>query len=1203
VLKPNDWKKMADDYTRENKTFWIKKERVKKKASGSKSAANTDSFSPTMRQSRATLEEKKTREAVSIPFPEMVALANELMGKYPTVHAKPGKKFGGQVNGLFIPDGEGSIRLNANLFTDVDQAAKTLAHEMGHLADYIPDKTLKRGNLLGRIGSMNKFMRGVFTNPEVEAKIDTLLAKKKSLQAERKATADKKVRSILLKQIKGINTEVDALQKNAIKNKNVFAELWELSKQWRPLQREEMMVNAATGKMELVTTNITEEQAPEDYLTYRKSSRELYADALSVLLNDPAMLKQAAPTFWTKFIEQLDRKPIVKDNLFATWDLLNEPQDVILERRLSQTYKSFKEAKAKRSDILNEQKPKRPFMETLMQNHITVFDPIYKKLEKRFKDTGIVTSPKAKMRMQLEEMQMRRNESYLYIDSIIKDINTPLKKIGLTEDDLGALLMLERGLGDRKDIANPYGLQGNFSQETLDYLQTYLQKHRDISAEQFTVLQQIAKKFREYTFSKVEAAAEVGVYSQKFFNETAKPNKDTYVTYQVIEYIHENYVSAGIKHAVGTVKPIENPIVSTILKTMAVIEQVEMQKGKLAVIDELKANFPGDISDAKAIRPQGVRVGWRPEKNRTHLEYYKDGAKAAVNVDPYIAEMFNTYTPTEMHTAVKVSAAFNRLFKPLVTTYNISWGFFSNIFRDTGRTYKNLNAVLPTVGKKQGMSIFEYFYRFVRAIPEGKNFQKNNITPLLREMLANKAFSMPFTGFDTMANEAEWMKPVIKRYAALGDDPKQTSMLRKVLKPLLKAFSAIEFAGSVLESTSKIAGYQVVSKRVESGREAGFITRNYVGTPNYVDGGTQKQIDNNIFVFSNVMLQALRNDISLAKNPTTASGYWMRTFQINILPKLAMLAGAAGLFGDAIKEIYSKATEYDKTNYLIIPIGIRKNGKVTYARIPQDETGRFFAAVVWKLGSYMMGDLKKPGQIASLGAGFIPSMTPLWSIAGAWQNYVQGRNPYDEYRGRLVIDDTNWSAGGVPRLTKMVQWTIGEAGIWQFNTYDDATNTTFDVVVEHMPIINRAIKSTDYGLTEKEKQLEQQLDQDSARRILKERELLQDAIEKTRANPEQQYEVGKQLIKNVLGEKIENSTDKRRRTNLIKKYEVGLLKGSVSREMDSLIEADNNAYKLKLLELYKKTLPADEYLNLKKTAVDNKVISDELRKEYLKMGL
>src|SRR3990167_5720618 len=139
------------------------------------------------------------------------------------------------------------------------------------------------------------------------------------------------------------------------------------------------------------------------------------------------------------------------------------------------------------------------------------------------------------------------------------------------------------------------------------------------------------------------------------------------------------------------------------------------------------------------------------------------------------------------------------------------------------------------------------------------------------------------------------------------------------------------------------------------------------------------------------MIQAIRTDIEIATNPQTRSGYWYRTFVIDILPKLLMLAGVAGYFGKLVKEIFDKASEYDKTNYIVVPMGVRENGKANYLRIPQDETGRLFSAIVWKIGSYLNKDLKKPEQIAELGAGYIPSMTPIWEVGGGWMNLIQGR--------------------------------------------------------------------------------------------------------------------------------------------------------------------------------------------------------------------
>lgn len=678
------------------------------------------------------------------------------------------------------------------------------------------------------------------------------------------------------------------------------------------------------------------------------------------------------------------------------------------------------------------------------------------------------------------------------------------------------------------------------------------------------------------------------------------------MTYQVVDYIHENYVSAGTKHAVGTLKQIENPFTSSVLKTIAVTEQTEIQKGKLLVVDQLQQNFPDDISKAKAIRPKGVKVGYRKEKNMDHLELYEDGKRVAYNVDPYIKQMFDFYSPTEMHNLVKASGAFNRVFKPVVTTYNLSWGFFSNIARDTSRTYKNLSSILPTIGKKQNISMGEYLVTWFKSIPEGYRYNTGNIDGVLKEMLKNKAMSVPFTSFDPTANEESSIAPILRKYHLMPETDTKMELFRKQLfKPLIKILKGIEFAGSTLETTSKVAGYQLVRRRVEDARTAGFITRNYVGTPNYVDGGTQKQVDNNIFVFSNIMFQALRTDLELATGPTTRSGWWFKTFLMDVLPKLAMLAAIVGLFGSKVQDMMNKATEYDKTNYIVVPIAEQKNGEAVYMRIPQDETGRLIGAMVWKLGNYMNGTLKKGEQVLSLGAGYLPSVTPIFGIAGGWLNYVQGRNPYDSYRGRLVIDDTTWKAGGLPAFMKMMQWTTNELGLSQFTTYSDQTNTTLDMILQYTPIINRAIKSTDYGLKEQEAVLQQGIDKQNAQQTLKSRELLNKYIKKGKeaATANEARALRDQFVKEVLGNPPYKDAEKTKAENLKKKFTIGVVKGTMSRELDSMIDANTNDFKVSLLQLYRQTLSQERYNDLIQTGRKYKIISDDLKKTLKRQKL
>jgi hypothetical protein len=80
-----------------------------------------------------------------------------------------------------------------------------------------------------------------------------------------------------------------------------------------------------------------------------------------------------------------------------------------------------------------------------------------------------------------------------------------------------------------------------------------------------------------------------------------------------------------------------------------------------------------------------------------------------------------------------------------------------------------------------------------------------------------------------------------------------------------------------------------------------------------------------------------------------------------------------------------------------------------------------------------------------------------------------GSNPYDFFRGRNVMTDTEFKAGGWPALKKMVQWTANQTGWTRFATYDRSGKTWTEWALEVTPILNRLIKVSDYGLVEKDK--------------------------------------------------------------------------------------------------------------------------------------
>jgi hypothetical protein len=110
------------------------------------------------------------------------------------------------VLGDFRPvKGAERIRIHAALGKDIEQLSKTVAHEIGHLIDFLPDHTLKRGNLLGRLASLKKFMKHtIAADPKGLPPLtpeDRLRIKKEAKEILLKENAGKLIDEVIRKEI------------------------------------------------------------------------------------------------------------------------------------------------------------------------------------------------------------------------------------------------------------------------------------------------------------------------------------------------------------------------------------------------------------------------------------------------------------------------------------------------------------------------------------------------------------------------------------------------------------------------------------------------------------------------------------------------------------------------------------------------------------------------------------------------------------------------------------------------------------------------------------------------------------------------------------------------------------------------------------------------------------------------------------------
>jgi len=1061
----------------------------------------------------------------AIEMPELVRLSRELMGDFPTIVKKSGN-----AAGRFYAEKEGRIKLIAELFNkkgnDSSQAARVLAHEVGHLTDYLPDKNLKRGNLLGRLQTLSKFMKAEFES-------------------------------------------VDGVVKNSVVKKELLA----VTQYWTPY-------NPATVK--------------ESYRKYRESAVELYAEAVSMLFNDPAKLEAMAPTFYREFFNGLDAKPQVKRAYFELQELLAGNREELIRARMDDVEKGFQRAADLQKEFDAKKKlSDRSFFEKLRTQ---LDDANYASTKKQNKAeaNGLVLSDAENPRFALEELAMTGNDSFLFAQEV-QTLIQPLLDANVTVNDMGKFLLLSRITTGRAEIANPFGFNAENATELLNSIK------EDIGSENYKLLEKQMQGFHELVYAETLNAVKEGSYNAELHETSIKPNKDNYASFRVVDYM-QDFVPANVKAQVGTIKEIENPLITTVLKTISLQRLNALQHAKNAEISALKKEGEHIVKSQFSMNSAGQKK-FRDSGDWGRLEVLEDGKMQSYDVDPYIAEMYQKMGPSELNEVVKIVEMMgNKVFKPLYTTYNLGFALGFNPIRDFSRNWKNIKSAPGTFGDE--VHVFDLLNAYVRSLPQAVKYAKGELDDFTRSLVESKAMEAPMNDYNFDPETGGQVDELLAKYgispaAKTGGVP--MSAAKVMLKPVTQLLEGMRFIANTLEIVSKIAGAKVRIQRdpnISSGKLAHDL-RNFTGTPNWRKKGTQTKTTNAIFMFSNIFKEGYKTDSQMATQPKTRGGWWRKTVKKEIGAKLLMFLASAGVFGDDLKDFYDKQSEYDKTNYNVIPLGFTEEGKAIAIRIPSDEGGRLIGAIFWKMmNTAYKGDPEGLQQIFAFGAGQLPSVSPAINIAGVWSQYIGGQNPYDTFRGKNIIDNTTWNAGGGAALKKMVYWTVNQSGQVNLATYDTSSESGVEKAIRVTPLINRFIRITDYGIKEQAKEITEPVIQQAARDVIKEREVISEYIGDMRKRGDEKLtrKEMNQVAIDIIGHKYSNKEEKQRYDRIMKKIELRSLRGTDIR-LETLIDTRTNKEKLALFEAYKDGMSPNEYADLVRSAYKNDIISPTLLRD------
>jgi hypothetical protein len=484
---------------------------------------------------------------------------------------------------------------------DPTLAPRVLSHEIGHLVDFLEAKDLRRGNILGRIASLKKFGKGFIDKMPLE------IGKGKLTSGEQ------------------------------ITQREITQELQNVTQAWSPF----------------------DPQADPAYTKYRYSSKELYAEAISVLANNPQLLQDTAPKFYESFQAYLGRKPNVK----ATFDeLVSRGQDrgALIEGRIE----GITEMARRGSVAIEERRQRRlsdlePIKDTAMRWLIDDAHPILKTVRKQER-AGVRDATRT--RHAIEEINYISSEADSYFHENFSRVIQPAEAEGITSEDFHLYLFANRVANERKYIANPRGYTEASAQEILDALPERW------GQEKFNRVEGYLRNWwdirRREIIPDLEAS---GMFSDDVIARVKE--NERYARFNSIEHIENSLgreTASRIFHQEGMLGDTSNVFTNTILQDMSLIRAVRINEAKESVVDLLQFEAienPGVIEDASMRYSQDI-AGQVPVKSKDPkkdiLTVMRQGKPKHYYVSKSIVDHFNV-APYEATRIAQVWAGMNNV--------------------------------------------------------------------------------------------------------------------------------------------------------------------------------------------------------------------------------------------------------------------------------------------------------------------------------------------------------------------------------------------------------------------------------------------------------------------------------------------------------------------------------------------------------------
>ncbi|MBU0879881.1 hypothetical protein KKH00_03680 [Patescibacteria group bacterium] len=1148
-----------------------------------------------------------------VQMPELVGLYKELSdgAKLILKNLRP------QTQGYFKPIiNDYYIALNRKLFQlkegqteeeSIHQIAMTMSHELGHLVDFIPEQIMKRGNILGRLYSIGySFRKQIVGNPELMAKRKKIMQDISNIKGQIKKITESDIKRQKELEVSRLEVKFAEINEQLVMEKPFRDELWALSQRLRP-----------------ISTNVS-----SNFLAYRKSAPELYADFLSAILNQPALAKKIAPKFSQHFWEELDRKPEFKRTFFELQSLLFGEQENLMKYRLDDVIKKFKKAdkifKYQLQEKYNtEQNWWYKFKKQMIYKHQWVVD-----MRKKTKAT-FEKYPDADPQLAMEELDYLGGLYYEYAMKHIAPANNLLKDNNIFPAEVSALLFFERiGKGNtREGIANPFGYDKITSGEVLDFIgKHYEGKKKEIIYKVATDLRNsLIDKMLEYP----------DLFNAEIITElkTLKKNEKSnfYAPFNTL-YNVSMRLPAGLKHQTGNLETTNDIVNNIVLKVMGVIHAGKKNQTAQTMLKAIGVMGDKTIkADTVFDKNYQYHVPIEPKDPNLGLLTIMEGGKLkGYYVPKNMADSFKYEPIADTNLLLKIFFMYpNKLFKPLFTQLNVGFQTVNFLTRDLMETKKLFNTVMP--GKEISLKLFNTVKRelkiwgnllkyYAKAFPHAKRKAWQQQDKLIQEMIKRNMLIVGNSGKFRFSNK-DMDKTGLQLVMETAGYGKESP---KIFKNLLKghliesAKGVLRFAhnvGEMLEAVPKIASHKFIADmELETHPKiTEHWIRTYAGSPNFLKISGEHILSNNIVLFYNAIIRGIERMGAMATGKMIGapqkgrSAFWWHMLKYPVMFALLNQAIEEGMLGEDAKKQQQKISSYMKSNYFNIPLfKDKKTGKTYHVSISFAESDRIIYALTTYLLDIPTAKDKKSATIdalisgASYTGGLVPSFAPTIEIGGAWATALSGGNPYDYFLNSQVFhkgteEQADWSIKG----PIMLNWTLKKMGILKGDIRDRFYDMSIaEKIIKLTPGLNRWLRISDAGDYESDMVIIKKFQKEEATQIEKFKRRMTDYVQEYWKEKPADVEIF--LLSIMRKEKLRDETvsDQKIVDSVTKEFLKILIKGINSAHLN-MLSSGSNKQKAVLLADLKTRLSSEDYANLINDAVKQGVINKTVIEETI----